>query len=87
MKTPRQWKKERIRMFERGDFYIRFTPNFGFSIPWFKGPNGRRRRLRFALHHGLQIVEWRAVRWMVAKQVLGKSKVIGEQYLANARRK
>jgi hypothetical protein len=80
MKTPRQWRAEKVRLIERNDTYIRFTPNFGFSFPWFR--NGQfRRRVRFALHHGLQIVEWRHSRWFVSKQVLGKSKVKYELFL------
>jgi hypothetical protein len=76
------WRQQRIRMLKldkRGDNYIRFTPNFGFSIP-FLPKGGHRRRLRFARHHGLQIVEWRRPRWFVAKQILGTSKVKGELF-------
>ena len=75
------WRQERVRLVGtqkgRGDFYLRFTPNFGFSIPWFKNGN-RRRRIRYARHHGLQMVEWRRPRWYVTKQILGKSTVKGE---------
>ena len=55
-------------------WYIKFTPNFGLSIKWLKG-----RRLRYALHHGLQRVAWNpGGRWVVEKQLLGNSKVKGE---------
>jgi hypothetical protein len=76
------WRQERLRGLQTksGDHYIRFTPNFGFSIPWSKSPRGYRRRIRYARHHGLQMVEWRTCRWFVSKQILGKSTVNGELY-------
>jgi len=62
--------------------YIRYTPDFGFSHSWPKNKRtGFRRRIRYAKHHGCQIVEWRKNRWVVTKQVLGKSKVIGGNHL------
>lgn len=73
----RQWRLARVRAISWGNSYIRFTPNFGFGVPWFGG-----RRLRYARHHGLQIVCWRGERWAVQRQVLGHSTVKGEKYAA-----
>jgi hypothetical protein len=80
----RQWRAAKVRAIGR-DTYIRFTPSFGFSFPW-----GKRRRIRYAAHHGLQLVEWRegvdaegfpTGRWVVARQLLGRSTVKGERYI------
>ncbi len=86
----RAWRKERVRAWapflneKRGDgpdqpfwtrFYIRFTPNFGLGLPWFG-----RSRLRIAWHHGVQWVTWRHDRWYVQRQVIGRSRVRGENY-------
>ncbi len=66
----------------RNPNYIRYTPDFGFSHSWFKNrKTGFRRRIRYAKHHGCQIVEWRVNRWVITKQVFGKSKVIGGDHL------
>lgn len=82
------WRLTKVRAFGQ-DNYIRLTPNFGFSIPWFRGT-----RIRFARHHGLQLVKWVGGqnsagepigRWYVKKQVLGKSTVRGERYLKGAK--
>lgn len=84
-----EWWKARVRTFGPGakspdGWYVRLTPNLGFSLPWFGG-----RRLRWAPHHGLQLVEWSAGvtargeptgRWIVTRQVLGRSTVKGERY-------
>lgn len=65
------------RIWELGDrTYIRFAPNFGFGIPWFGG-----KRIRFARHHGLQLVKWIGHRWYVEKQILGRSSVRGEEHI------
>jgi len=82
MRTFQEWRKARVRLIQWGGtpnypYYVRFTPNFGISIPWFRG-----RRIRFAWHHGLQLVRWVNVRWYVEKQVWGKSTVKGEQFLS-----
>jgi len=73
LKGFQSWRLARVRAIGRGDTYIRFSPNFGFSLPWFG------RRLRWAWHHGLQLVAWRADRWVVTRQLLGTSKVKGER--------
>ena len=74
------WRKAKVRCWGR-DTYIRFTPNVGFSFPWFKNKKrGRRQRIRAAWHHGVQITEWRGARWVVVKQVLGRSKVNREAF-------
>lgn len=79
----RQWRDAKVRAIGR-DTYIRFTPSFGFSFP-----RGKGQRVRYARHHGLQIVEWREGRdangdpigrWVVARQLLGRSTVKGEAY-------
>ena len=57
------------------EWYVRLSPNFGFSFPWFGNS-----RVRYALHHGLQRVVWSANRWVVDKQLLGRSKVKGEVF-------
>lgn len=77
----RAWWLSCVRGFGPGrrqpdGWYVRITPNVGFAIPWFG-----RRRLRFARHHGLQLVEWRGERWMVTKQLLGHSSVRGERFV------
>ena len=78
----RKWRKAKARIWGRGSNYIRFTPDVGFSLglPW-KSKRGFKQRIRFANHHGVQIVEWRSSRWVVTKQLLGKSKVIGGTHL------
>lgn len=77
----RPWWRARVRCIGR-DTYIRFTPSFGFGVPWFPW-KGLRRRLRYARHHGLQLVVWNNVgRWVVSKQVFGQSTVKGESALA-----
>lgn len=77
----RAWRKARVRLWEpTARFYIRITPNFGLSLPWFGG-----RRIRIAWHHGIQIVKWVGDRWYVQKQVLGRSRVKGENYHASVR--
>lgn len=71
------WQRRGFRAWEWSDrLYVRIAPNFGFSVPWFGG-----RRIRYARHHGLQLVKWVGRRWYVQKQVLGKSRVNGERYL------
>lgn len=85
----RAWWLDRVRGFGPGrhqpdGWYIRLTPSLGFSFPW-KG-----RRVRWAPHHGLQLVEWRwgrdtlgevVGRWVVARQLYGRSSVKGERYI------
>lgn len=72
-----EWRRERVRCWEPTErFYIRITPNFGFSIPWFGG-----KRIRYARHHGLQLVKWVGHRYYVEKQLLGRSRVRGEEYV------
>jgi len=66
------WWFAKVRAIGRGDCYVRLTPNLGLSLPWFG------RRLRWAPHHGLQLVVWRGNRWVVSRQVLGTSRVQGE---------
>ena len=51
-------------------FYIRFTPNLGFGLPWFGGM-----RIRWAAHLGLQLCKWVRDRWYVERQLLGSDKV------------
>lgn len=84
------WRKERVRAIGPGRevpnaWYVRFTPNFGCAFRWFG-----RARIRYARHHGLQIVRWYGGtddngvpwgRWKVARQLLGKSRVRGEHYV------
>lgn len=91
MKSLNEWKRQGVRGIGPGihkpgaHWYIRITPNFGIALPWFGG-----RRIRFAFHHGVQIVAWRSGyddngvpwgRWFVVKQLFGVSKVKGERYL------
>lgn len=85
------WWRARVRAIGPGRhkpdrWYVRFTPSFGFSLPWL----GTGRRLRFARHHGLQVVVWKSGkdqagvpwgRWYVVKQLLGRSTVKGERFL------
>lgn len=68
----------------KDDWYVKFTPNFGFAL---RLKNGK--RIRYAFHHGLQLVRWfesinakgeSIGRWIVEKQYLGKSRVKGEVY-------
>lgn len=70
----------------RDGWYIRYTPSFGFRIMIGRAKNpGRIRALRFARHHRLQMVAWRdgTERWVVEKQLFGKSHVRGEAYLSH----
>lgn len=63
------------------EWYIKWAPNFGASLPWFGG-----RRIRIAKHHGVQIVRWlQSGRWVVARQLLGRSTVKGEIFDAGRR--
>jgi len=76
-------------------FYVRYAPSWGFGIPWpsrwaeakevvYWGQSSVPRRLRAAKHHGVQIVEWRGARWVVTRQLLGKSRVTKEAiFLSN----
>lgn len=76
-----RWRIAKVRLISFGDMganYIRYTPTFGFAFAIRKGDNKLRRRIRFAPHHGLQIVEWRGARWVVTRQILGSSRVKGE---------
>lgn len=84
----KRWKLARVRAIEsrRRNFYVRFTPNVGFCVPWFSY-EGKPRRVRWSFHHGLQIVLWRGARWTVQKQILGKSKVKKESFEHGAIRK
>jgi hypothetical protein len=90
----KRWRKARVRYIsfgKSGDNYFRYAPNWGFAFPWFKSKhNQRRRRIRAAYHHGVQIVEWRGARWVVVVQVFGKSRVNRESFdltRPNSRRK
>jgi len=71
------WWISRIRMIERGRWYFRLTPSLGIGMPWLKD-RGRPTRLRIAKHHGIQRVTWYGARWVVTKQLLGRSTVNGE---------
>lgn len=83
----RRWRKARVRVIGTDSFYLRYTPDIGASIPWFKNKKtGYRRRIRIAAHHGVQMVEWRGARWVVSKQLLGSSSVKGEAGNFTARR-
>jgi len=73
-----EWRVAKVRCWGR-DTYIRFTPDIGFAIAWFPRA-GKRRRIRAAKHHGLQMTEWRGARWVVVRQVLGRSTVNGESF-------
>ena len=78
------WRRAKVRCWGR-DTYIRFTPSLGFGIAWFPTratatKPRRRRRIRAAKHHGLQITEWRGARWVVVRQVLGRSTVNKESF-------
>ena len=76
------WRMAKVRMIGKGDSYIRFTPNWGFAFRWPKNrKTGRRRRVRVAWHHGVQLVEWHGARWVVHHQVLGHSRVKGESFM------
>jgi hypothetical protein len=61
-------------------YHITITPRLGFAVPWKKTPDGTRERIRWAPHHGLQIVTWTGYRWVVRRQLLGSSKVKFEMY-------
>ncbi len=92
----RAWRLAKVRLINfgrrsdgRGDGgvsrypnYIRYTPDFGFSHSWPRSKKGFKRRIRYAKHHGCQIVEWRTSRWVITRQVFGQSKVIGGNHLA-----
>lgn len=81
------WRLARVRLFEGRNFYIRYTPNFGLGIPWFKSRRTHRmRRIRMAYHHGIQMVEWRGARWVVSIQIFGKSRVNKESFDLNQRK-
>jgi hypothetical protein len=77
-----EWKKAKVRALEFGPepdypYYVRLTPNFGLGIPWFKG-----KRLRIAVHHGVQLVQRSSGgRWCVKRQLFSKSLVKGERFL------
>jgi len=76
----RLWRKSCVRGVGPGmrsprGWYIKWTPQWGACINWFGGS-----RLRIALHHGVQLVVWRGERWVVDKQILGRSRVISERY-------
>jgi len=69
VRTLVQWGPKPLR-----PYHITLTPRLGFSVPWLRGG-----RMRWAPHHGLQLVEWhKGGRWVVSKQLLGKSKVIAD---------
>lgn len=72
------WRRAKVRVIGK-DTYIRFTPNFGFSFPLLKR-GGKRRRVRYARHHGLQITMWYGARWVVTNQLIGKSTVKKESF-------
>jgi hypothetical protein len=72
------WRGERVRLAQcctspHYPYYIRFTPNLGIGFPL-----SETRRVRLARQHGLQITRWTGKRWVVEKQLLGKSTVKGE---------
>lgn len=71
-----RWRRAKVRALGRHN-YVRFTPDFGFAVSLAGG-----RRVRFAWHHGLQLVRWHRNRWIVERQLLGKSTVKGERYAA-----
>lgn len=73
----RDWWVSRIRMIEVGRWYFRLTPHLGVGTPWFKD-RGRKTRLRASRYHGVQRVTWYGARWVVTKQLLGRSRVKGE---------
>ena len=78
------WRKAKVRCWGR-DTYIRFTPDIGFAIAWFPmrataTKPKRRRRIRAAKHHGLQMTEWRGARWVVIRQIAGRSTVKKEAF-------
>lgn len=54
-------------------WYVKWAPNFGVSLTKKNGD-----RLRIALHHGIQLVSWNGRRWIIKKQLFGKSRVKGE---------
>lgn len=77
----RLWRMERVRLVEFANWYFRWTPSFGIGTPWFRSKRLHRpQRLRMAKHHGVQVTEWRGARWVVVKQLLGCSTVIGESF-------
>ncbi len=80
-----KWRKSKVRAFGPGHrsprgWYICWTPRWGACINWFHGA-----RLRIAKHHGVQRVVWRGERWVVDKQLLGRSTVIRERYAADVK--
>ena len=78
------WHMARVRGIgvhsDKTGWHVRFTPNFGLGAPWFRGE-----LLRYSRHHGLQVIKWVRTgwngRWCVKKQILGRSKVVGEMYV------
>ena len=66
---PTSWRKSKVRVWGKGSFYLRYTPDIGFAIPWFKHSTGRKQRIRVAWHHGIQMVQWRGARWVVTRQL------------------
>lgn len=92
MQSFKAWRLTRVRfLFQWGGapdypFYIRLTPNFGIGMRWFRS-DGKKRRLRIAKHHGVQITSWYGARWVVTKQLFGRSTVIGESMTEAAQRR
>lgn len=75
---PIRWWSSRVRVIGR-DTYIRFAPNLGFAFSIGKG-----QRIRWARHHGLQLVTWRSNAWIVSRQLAGRSRVKGERHQARS---
>jgi hypothetical protein len=80
IRTFLAWRHAKVRLLEFRNGYIRFTPMLGIGMPWFRDSTKRPRRLRVAKHHGFQIVTWYGARWVVTKQLLGKSTVNKEAF-------
>ena len=80
------WRRGRLRIIQWGKpphypTYIKITPNFGIGLAWFRNRKTKRqRRVRVAWHHGVQVIEWYGARWVVVKQVAGKSRVNKESF-------
>jgi len=93
MSKFQQWRMARARfLFQLGGapyypWYIRITPSFGFGVPWFRRGDGKKQRIRAAKHHGLQITTWYGARWVVTRQVFGRSTVIGESMTERAKQR